>query len=113
MLILVKYNFEIKYRTKNINFANNLSEYFNYKNDINDEIYFLTLQNKLKNIIIIIINLKIIFIRNVAKIFKLIFVENVKISQIEIQNTKQKIFKENKRNLINNIVIQQLRYNNI
>ena len=105
-LIFVEYNFKIKYRTKNINFVNDSSRRFDYENDVNDEICLFTLQNKLKNIIIVIINLKSIFTRNVTKAFKSTFVENVKISQIEIQNTKKKIFKKNEKNLIDNVIIQ-------
>ena len=105
-MIFVKYNFKIKYRTKNINFANNSLRRFNYKNDVNDEICFLTLQNKLKNIIIAIVNLKSIFIHSVIKTFKLTFVENVEISQIKIQNIKKKIFEKDEKDLIDNVVIQ-------
>ena len=93
---------------KNINFANNSSRRFNYKNDVNDEIYLFTLQNKLKNIILAIVNLKSIFIHNIMKTFKSIFVENIETLQIEVQNTKKKIFKKNKKNLIDNVIIQQL-----
>ena len=96
---------------KNINFANNLLKRFNYESDMNNEICLLTLQNKLKNIIIAIINLRSIFTRSVIKTFKSTFVENVETLQIEIQNTKKKTFKEDEKNLINNVVIQQLRHN--
>ena len=84
---------------------------FNYKNDVNDEICFLTLQNKLKNIIITIVNLKLIFTCNVTKMLKSTLVENVETSQIKIQNTKKKIFEKNKKDLIDNVIIQQLRRN--
>ena len=94
---------------KNINFANDSLKRFDYENDMNDEICFLTLQNKLKNIIVTIVNLKSIFTRNVMKTFELMFVKNVKTSQIKIQNIKKKIFEEDEKNLINNVVIQQLR----
>ena len=80
ILILVEYDFEIKYRTKNINFENNLSKRFDYENNVNDEICLFTLQNKLKNIIIIIVNLKLIFTRNATKTLKSTFVENINIS---------------------------------
>ena len=110
-MTFVKYNFEIKYRTKNINFANNLSKRFNYKNDVNNKICLFTLQNKLKNIIIVIVNLKSILTRNVIKTFKLTFVKNVETSQVKIQNIKKKTFEENEKDLINNVVIQQLRRN--
>ena len=79
-LIFVECNFKIKYRTKNINFANNSLKRFDYENDVNDEICFFTLQNKLKNIIIIIVNLRSIFTRNVIKTFKSTFAESVKTS---------------------------------
>ena len=72
---------------------------------MNDEICFLTLQNKLKNIIVTIVNLRSIFTHNVIKTFESTFVENIKILEIEIQNIKKKIFKEDKKNLINNVVI--------
>ena len=106
MLTFVEYDFEIKYRTKSINFANDSSKHFDYKNDVNDEICFFTLQNKLKNIIIIIINLKSIFTRSVTKTFESTFVKNIEISQVKIQNTKKKIFEKNKKDLIDNVIIQ-------
>ena len=73
---------------------------------MNNEICLLTLQNKLKNIIIAIVNLKSIFTRNVTKTFKSAFVKNVEISQIEIQNTKKNFFEKNQKDLIDNVVIQ-------
>ena len=76
-LIFVEYDFKIKYRIRNINSANNSSKRFNYKNNMNDEICFLTLQNKLKNIIITIINLRSIFTCNVMKTFESTLAENV------------------------------------
>ena len=90
---------------KSINSANDSSRRFNYKNDVNDEICLLTLQNKLKNIIIIIVNLRSIFTRSVIKALKSTFTENVEISQVKIQNTKKKILEKNEKNLINNVVI--------
>ena len=72
---------------------------------MNDEICFLTLQNKLKNIIIVIVNLRSMFTHSVTKTFKSTFVENVETSQIKIQNTKKKIFKKDEKDLIDNVVI--------
>ena len=83
-LTFVEYDFKIKYHMKNINSANNSSRRFDYKSDINNEICLLTLQNKLKNIIITIINLKSIFIRNVMKMFESTLAESVETSQIKI-----------------------------
>ena len=72
---------------------------------MNDEICFFTLQNKLKNIIVAIVNLRSIFTRNVIKMFKSTFVKDIETSQIEIQNTKKKTFEKNEKNLIDNVVI--------
>ena len=105
-LTFVEYDFKIKYRTKNINFANNSSRRFDYENDVNDKICLLTLQNKLKNIIIAIVNLRSIFIRNVIKVFKSALAEDVETSQIKIQNMKKKILKKDEKDLIDNVVIQ-------
>ena len=52
-----------------------------------------------------IVNLKSIFTRNVMKTFESTLAENVRTSQIKIQNTKKKTFKENEKNLIDNVVI--------
>ena len=84
ILTLVEYDFKIKYRTENINSANALLRRFNYKNDVNNKMCFFTLQNKLRNIIITIVNLKSIFTRNVIKTFKSALIEDVEISQIKI-----------------------------
>ena len=110
-LTFVEYDFKIKYRIESINFANDSSKRFDYKNNMNDEICFLTLQNKLRNIIVVIINLRSILTRSVIKTFKSTFAENVETLQIEIQNTKKKIFEKNEKDLIDNVVIQQLRRN--
>ena len=39
------------------------------------------------------------------KIFKSTFVENVETSQVEIQNTKKKIFEKDEKDLIDNVII--------
>ena len=39
------------------------------------------------------------------KTFKSALVKNVETSQIKIQNIKKKTFKENEKNLINNVII--------
>ena len=75
---------------------------------MNDKICLFTLQNKLKNIIIVIVNLRLIFTHNATKTFESTFVENVNISQIKIQNTKKKNLEKDEKNLINNVIIQQL-----
>ena len=75
---------------------------------MNDEICLLTLQNKLRNIIITIINLRSIFTRNVMKTLESTLVEDVETSQIKIQNIKKKILEKDEKDLIDNVVIQQL-----
>ena len=109
-LTLVEYDFEIKYCTENINLANNSSKRLDYKKDVNDEICFFTLQNKLKNIIIAVVNLMSIFTRSVIKTLRSRFVENVEISSI-IQNTEKEIFEKDEKNLIDNVIIQYYRRN--
>ena len=39
----MKYDFEIKYYIKKINLVNEFSYYFDYKNEINNEIYLFIL----------------------------------------------------------------------
>ena len=65
----------------------------------------------MKNIIIAVVNLTSIITRNVTKTFKSLIIENVNTSQNKIKKIKNKIFKEDEKDLINNIVIQQLQQN--
>ena len=111
-MIFVEYDFEIKYCTKIINFANASFKQLDYENQINNEIYFFTLQNKLKNIIIVIVNLTSIIIRNIIKTFKSLIIKSVDTFRIKIEKIKKEIFEKNEKNLIDSIVIQQLRRSN-
>ena len=63
------------------------------------------MQNKLKNIIIAIINLTSIITRSVMKTLKSLITENVNISQIKVEKIEKKTFEENEKDLINNVVI--------
>ena len=56
---------------KNIKLTDKFLKRFNYENKVNDEIYILTLQSKLKNIIITIVSLRLIITRNVIKTLNL------------------------------------------
>ena len=103
--VFVEYDFKIKYRTRIINFANASFKRFDYKNQINDEICLFTLQNKLKNIIVAIINLTSIITRSVMKTFKSLITKSVDTFRIKIKKTEKKTFEENEKNLINNVVI--------
>ena len=60
ILALVEYDFEIKYCFEKINSIDELSKRSDYKEKAKDEICLFILQNKLKNIIIIVI--KLIFV---------------------------------------------------
>ncbi len=82
-LVLTKYNFKIKYCSSKINFANKSSRQFDYKKKIHNKLYLLILQNKLKNITIIIIDLISIIIRNIAKTQKMRFESAINISRIK------------------------------
>ena len=57
ILVFAEYDFEIKYCFKKINSVDESSRRSNYKKKNDDEICLFILQNKLKNIIIIVINM--------------------------------------------------------
>ena len=67
------------------------------------------MQNKLKNIIIIIVNLTSIITRSVTKTLESLITKSINTFQVEIEKTEEEIFKKDEKNLINNVVIQQLR----
>ena len=114
IFVLVKYNFKIKYYFEKINLIDESSKRFNYKKNANDEICLFILQNKLKNIIIIVINLTFVITRDIERtqtqreknIIKTLFFE-----EIDEKNIK-KFFDIKKNNLFHNAIIQQLCYNN-
>ena len=57
MLLLEKYDFKIKYRVEILNLVNDLSRQLNYENEQLNNIYLSTLQRKLRNVVVININL--------------------------------------------------------
>jgi len=81
--VLAKYNFEIKYCSNKINFANKFSKQFDYEKRIDNKLYLSILQNKLKNIIIAIIDLIPIITRDVVRTQKMHSKSVIDISQIE------------------------------
>ncbi len=81
--MLTKYNFKIKYCSSKINFANKFSKQLDYEKKIDNKLYLSILRNKLKNIIIVVINLILIIIRNVVKTQKMRFENAINISRIE------------------------------
>ena len=69
------------------------------------------MQNKLKNIIVAVVNLTSIITRSVIKTLKSLIIKSVNTLRIKIEKTKKEIFEKNEKDLIDNIVIQQLRRN--
>ena len=67
ILAFVEYDFEIKYRFEKINSVDESSKRFDYDKKVDDKIYLFILQNKLKNIIVIIINLIFVMMRDFEK----------------------------------------------
>ena len=112
---LVEYNFEIKYRFKKINSIDDLSKRFNYKENANDKICLFTLQNKLKNIIVIVINLIFVITRDVEKAHashKKNIIETFLSEEIDEKNV-EKFFDIEKNDLSHNIITQQFRCNDV
>ena len=103
----VEYNFKIKYRSEKINSVDDSLKRSDYKKNANDEIYLFILQNKLKNIIIIVVNLIFIITRDVEKtqtqceknIVKTFFFEEIDEKNVE------KFFNIEKNDLFHNAII--------
>ena len=62
----------------------------------------------MKNIIIAIVNLTSIITRSVTKTFKSLITKSVNILRIEVEKTAKETFEKDEKNLIDNVVIQQL-----
>ena len=107
-LILAKYDFEIKYRVRKINFVDESSRRSNYESEIDDELCLFTLQNKLKNIFVIAIELYFIVTRDVAKAHESRSKNVVISSRVkEIKNDFSKLlFEESEFDQQNNVVTQ-------
>ena len=67
VLAFVEYDFEIKYRFKKINSIDESSRRFDYEREADDEICLFILQNKLKNIIVVVVNLIFVMTRDFEK----------------------------------------------
>ena len=98
-MILIEYNFEIKYRVKKTNSVNNSLKQFNYENKKNKNICLFILQNKLKNVIIVALNVLLVLTRRFA-VKKAIKTKTTKfISRIvKIENNKK--FENKKTNVV-------------
>lgn len=67
---LTKFDFQIKYRLEKFNLANEFFRRSDYEDQANDEIYLSTFENKLKNIIIVVIEIIAILTRNARRTLK-------------------------------------------
>ena len=67
ILVLTEYDFEIKYRFKKINSVDEPSRRSDYERKTDDEICLLILQNKLKNIIVAVVDLISVMTRGFEK----------------------------------------------
>ena len=110
-LALAEYDFEIKYRFEKINSVDGSSRRFDYKEEIDDEICLLILQNKLKNIIVIVIDLISVMTRDFEKTLtkrtKNAF-DTFFFKEIDEKNVEE-FFDVKKNDLFYNVVIQQFR----
>ena len=110
-LALAEYDFEIKYRFKKINSIDGSSRRSDYKKKADDEICLFILQNKLKNIIVIVVNLISVMTRDFEKTLtertKSVF-DTFLFRKIDEENVEE-FFDVEKDDLFYNVVTQQLR----
>ena len=109
-----EFDFEIKYRFEKINSIDGSLRRSDYKKT-DDKICLLILQNKLKNIIVIIVNLIFImtrdFERTLTECTKSTF-NMFSFKKIDEKNVK-KLFDIDKNDLFYNIMTQQFRWNDV
>ena len=109
ILALIEYNFEIKYRSEKINSIDGPSRHFDYKEETDDEICLLILQNKLKNIIITVVDLISVmtrdFERTLTKRTKSAF-NTFLFKKIDEKNIEE-LFDVEKNDLFYNVMTQQ------
>ena len=114
-LALAEYNFEIKYCFEKINSVDEPSRRLDYKKKADDKICLFILQNKLKNIIVITVNLIFVMTRDFEKAltertknaFNTFFFKKIDEKNVE------KFFDVEKNDLFYNIVIQQFRRSDV
>ena len=114
-LALAEYDFEIKYRFEKINSVDESSRRSDYERKADDEICLFILQNKLKNIIITVVNL----ISVVTRDFKRALTERTKstfdtfsFKEIDEENVEE-LFDVEKNDLFYNVVTQQFRRSDV
>ena len=85
-----------------------MSRRFDYKREINDKIYLFILQNKLKNIIVVVVNLIFVmtrdFERTLTERTKSVF-DTLFFKKIDEKNVEE-LFDVEKNDLFYNVVIQ-------
>ena len=114
-LALAEYDFKIKYRSEKINSVDESSRRPDYKKETDDEICLFILQNKLKNIIVTVVDLISVMTRN----FERTLTERTKsafdtllFKEIDEKNV-EKFFNVEKNNLLYNAVTQQFRQSDV
>ena len=111
----VEYDFKIKYCFEKINSIDDFLKRFDYEKNANDEICLFTLQNKLKNIIVIIINLISVITRGARRTHaqrKKNIIETLSFKKINEKNVEE-FFNVEKNDLFHNAVTQQFCYNDV
>ena len=114
ILALAECNFEIKYCFKKINSVDESLRRFDYKKETDDEICLFILQNKLKNIIVTVIDLTSAMTCDFEKTLKkrtksalnMLFFKKIDEENVE------EFFDVEKDDLFYNVVTQQFRRNN-
>ena len=107
-LILIEYDFEIKYRVEKTNSVDDSLRQFDYENEKNENICLFILQNKLKNVIIVVLNVLLVLTRRfVAE--KTIKAKTTKFTFriVEVENDEE--FENEKTNVVFDVENQQFR----
>ena len=115
ILAFAEYDFKIKYHFKKINSIDDFLKRFDYEKNANNKICLFTLQNKLKNIIVIVINLIFVITRDVERTHaqrEKNIVETFFSEEIDEKNV-EKFFDVERNNLLHNAITQQFRCNNV
>ena len=115
VLAFAEYDFEIKYRFKKINSIDGSSRRSDYEKKINNEICLFILQNKLKNIIVVAVDLILVMTHDFEKTLtertKNTF-DTLLFKKIDEENVEE-LFDIEKNNLFYNAVTQQFRRNDV
>ena len=111
ILAFAEYDFEIKYRFEKINSIDESSRRSDYEEKADDKICLFIFQNKLKNIIVIVVNLIFVMTRDFEKALtertKNAF-DTLLFKKIDEKNIEE-LFGVEKNDLSYNIIIQQFR----